>query len=191
MVLWRLNYSKYGKPFSLPYLLSQACANHMKKVESAVTERACQLLVGSQTSRTSAEPFRILSIGCGDGTFDAQILSAMMSRHPDVKIHYTGLDIDKETCQKATETLSLLKTNNKVDIKMLTMEFEDIDSVKAEISPCDLVLAVHVLYYMKDIKKALTDVQMLTKTNGKFKSCMQTHNQRSMAVNILFKVDLP
>ena len=188
---WLMRLHETIKPYSLPCLLSQVCANHMKKAESAVTEQACQVLVGSQTSRTSAEPFRILSIGCGDGTFDAQILAAMMSRHPDIKIHYTGLDIDKETCQKATEALSVLKTNDKVEIKMLTMDFEDIDSVKAELSPCDLVLAVHVLYYVEDIKKALTDAQMLTKTNGELKSCMQAHNQRSMAVNILFKVDLP
>lgn len=48
---------------------------------------------------------------------------------------------------------------------MFTMDFEDIDSIKSEILLCDLVLAVHVLYYMKDFRKALTDAQALTKAN--------------------------
>ena len=142
----------------------------MKKAEEAVTKRACQLLTESRASRMSSsssvvEPFRVLSIGCGDGTFDAKILQAMINKHPDTKIHYTGIDIDKEVCDKAVEELGALKASDKVEIKMIAMDFEEIDSIKDEISPCDLVLAVHVLYYMKDFRKALTDAQALTKAD--------------------------
>lgn len=92
----------------------------------------------------------------------------MISKYPGIKIHYTGIDIDKDTCQKAMEVLSALKTSQEISIKIITMSFEDIDdSFKAEISPCDLVLAIHSLYYAKDMRKALTDLQSLTKTNGK------------------------
>ena len=85
------------------------------------------------------------------------------------KVHYTGIDIDKEVCEKAVEELGPLKASDKVEIKMFTMDFEDIDSIKCEILLCDLVLAVHVLYYMKDFRKALTDAQALTKANhGKY-----------------------
>ena len=171
----RVNTSKFAKVivnwcFILRYFLSlQACASHMNKAEKAVANRACQVLAESQASRNTTstssadQPFRILSIGCGDGTFDARILQAMFSKYPDIKIHYTGIDIDKEVCEKAREELGTLKANHEVEIKMFAMSFEDIDSIKAEISPCDLVLAVHVFYYMKDFKKALTDAQALTK----------------------------
>ena len=112
----------------------------MKKAEEAVTKRACQLLTESRTSRMSSlssadpEPFRVLSIGCRDGTFDAKILQAMINKHPDTKIHYTGIDIDKEVCEKAVEELGALKASDKVEIKVITTEFEAIDSIKYEIA---------------------------------------------------------
>ena len=140
-----------------------------KKVKFAVTEKACQALSESQASRTSAacaEPFRILSVSCGDGTFDAIVLQAMISKCSDMKIHYTGIDIDEDTNQKAMEELSALKTkfNDKVEIKIMTM---DMHSLKEEIPPCDLILAIHVLYYATDLRKVLTDVHALLKTDGK------------------------
>ena len=147
----------------------QAGPSYEKKVEIAVSEKACQLVAESQTSKTSAEPFRILSIGCGDGTFDAEILQAMIDKYPDIKIDYTGIDIDEASCQKATEELSALKKklNDKVEIKIITM---DMNSFNAEIPPCDLILAMHVLYYAKDLRKVLADIRALLKTDGKF--CM-------------------
>ena len=140
-----------------------------KKVKFAVTDKACQILTESQVSnsRTSAsEPFRILSIGCGDGIFDAIILQAMISKHPDIKLDYLGIDIDEGTCQKAREELSVLKkTSDKVKIRILKM---DMHSLTTEISAsCDLVLAIHSLYYAIDLRKVLTDVHALLKTDGK------------------------
>ena len=142
----------------------QASASGAKKTEIVVSEKACQLLTESRTSKTSAEPFRILSIGCGDGTFDMKILQAMINKYPDIKIDYTGVDIDKESCQKATEELSALKKNNKVAIKIVTM---DMNSFNTEIPPCDFIFALHVLYYAKDLRKVLADVHALLKTDGK------------------------
>ena len=138
----------------------------MNKAERAVAEKACQVLAESQASTSSAsKPFRILSIGCGDGTFDAKIIQAMIRKYPDVKIHYTGIDIDKGACDRAKEEVGVLKDNHEVEIKILAMDFEDIDSIKTEISPFDLVLAVHSFYYMKDLRKAITDAQTLTKAD--------------------------
>ena len=106
-----------------------------------------------------------MSIGCGDGTFDAIILQAMISKCPDMKIHYTGMDIDEDTNKKAMEELSALKTklNGKLEIKIMTM---DMHSLKSEIPPCDLILAIHVLYYAVDLRKVLTDIHALLKTDG-------------------------
>ena len=140
----------------------QASASYEKKAEIAVSEKACQLLAESQASKPSTEPFRILSIGCSDGTFDANILQAMINKYPDIKIDYTGIDIDEASCQKAIDELKE-KLNNKVAIKIITM---DMNSFNAEIPPCDLILAVHVLYYTKDLRKVLADVCALLKTDG-------------------------
>ena len=150
-------------------LLSQASASNTKKVEITVIEGAHQLLDESQASRTSpsAEPFRILSIGCGDGTLDAKILQAMISRHPDVKIDYTGMDIDEEICQNAMMELSAMNTkfNDKIAIRMLTMDINSINLM--EVGPsCDLILALHVLYYAKDMRKVLSDIHTFLKPEG-------------------------
>ena len=91
----------------------------------------------------------------------------MINKYPGVKIDYTGMDIDEESCQKAIKELSALKEkfNDKVVIKIITM---DLNSLNAEIPPCDLVLAMHVLYYAKDLRKVLADARALLKTGGKF-----------------------
>ncbi len=137
----------------------------MDKAEQAVADKACQLLAESQATTSAADPFRILSIGCGDGTFDAKIIQAMIRKYPDVKIQYTGIDIDKEVCDRAKQELGTSRASHEMEIKMFAMDFEDIDSIKTEIPPCDLILAVHAFYYMKDLRKALSDAQALTKAD--------------------------
>ena len=99
--------------------------------------------------------------------FDAKILQAMINKYPDIKIDYTGIDIDEVICQKATQELSALKKklNDKVEIKIITM---DMNSLNTEIPPCDLILAMHVLYYATDLRKVLSDIHSLLKTDGKF-----------------------
>ena len=91
----------------------------------------------------------------------------MISKYPDVKIDYTGTDIDEANCQKAIEELSALKkkSNNKVEIKIITM---DMHSFNVEIPPCDLILAIRVLYYAMDVRKVVSDVHSHLKTDGKF-----------------------
>ena len=88
----------------------------------------------------------------------------MINIYPDIKIDYTGIDIDEESCQKAMKKLKE-KLNDKVAIKIIAM---DMHSINVEIPPCDLVLAVHVLYYAKDLRKVLADICALLKTDGKF-----------------------
>ena len=91
----------------------------------------------------------------------------MINKYPDIKIDYTGIDIDEAICQKATRELSASKKklNDKVEIKIITM---DMNSLNAEIPPCDLILAMHVLYYTTDLRTGLSDIHSLLKTDGKF-----------------------
>jgi SAM-dependent methyltransferase len=140
-----------------------------KKEKFTVPNKACQILSKSRVSNYStsaSEPFRILSIGCGNGTFDTIVLQSMMSQHPDIKLDYTGIDIDEVTCQKAREELGTLKkTSDKIEIRILKM---DMHSLTSDIpASCDLILAMHSLYYAVDLRKVLSDVQALLKTDGK------------------------
>ena len=109
--------------------------------------------------------FRIFSIGCGDGTFDIKILQTIAERFPDVKVSYIGTDIDEKFCQKARELLGSVKNTY---VEILIEDYQEIDPSKFSILPCDLVLAIHVLYYMRDITKALIDAQKFRKQDGMY-----------------------
>ena len=97
----------------------------------------------------------------------------MISKYPEIKIDYTGVDIDEESCQKAMEELSLLKTklNDNFTLRILTMDMNSL-TLKGEIPPCDLALAMHALYYAKDTRKDITDVHTLLKADGKSPCCI-------------------
>lgn len=134
-------------------------AAHQETTLQVVIGKVCQLL-----ETKSMTYFRMLSIGCGDGLFDLKILQAITDRFPAIKIHYIGTDIDEQICRKATELLSSLKN---VEVEVRVIDFQQVDSSKiTEIPPCDLVLAAHVFYYMRDINKALSEAQMLRKSDG-------------------------
>ena len=135
-------------------------AVHNEAVKELVAEKACQLL-----QRNCTRSFRIFSIGCGDGMFDLKVLQTITDRFPDIKVHYIGTDIDEKSCQQATELLESVKN---VEVEILVQDYQQIDPAKINIPPCDLVLAIDILYYMEDIKKALVDAQTFRKSDGMY-----------------------
>ena len=83
-----------------------------------------------------------------------------------------GTDIDKRFCQQARELLGSVKNT---EVETLVEDYQKIDPSKFNIPPCDLVLAVHVLYYVRDITKALVDAQKFRKQDG---MCILMHMVR-------------
>ena len=125
--------------------------------------------------KRSTKSFRIFSIGCGDGTFDIKIIQTIAERFPDVKVSYTGVDIDEKFCQQARELLNTVKN---IEVEILVKDYQVIDPSKFNIPPCDLVLAVHVLYYMRDTTKALIDAQKFRKQDGMLQTSVHTYVRR-------------
>ena len=112
--------------------------------------------------RKATKSFRIFSIGCGNGTFDIKMLQTITERFPDVKVSYTGMDIDKKSCEQARELLGAVKN---VEVEIIAQDFQEVDF---NIPPCDLVLAIHVFYYMRDITKALVNTKKFRKQDGEY-----------------------
>ena len=127
-------------------------------MRDTAAEKICHLMKQNDT-----KSFRILSIGCGNGLADGSILQIVTERLPDIEIHYFGIDIDEKCCQEAREQLSSLR-NVKAETSVL--DFEQADCSMAAIPPCDLVLAQHIFYYMKDINTAISNTQKFMKPNG-------------------------
>jgi SAM-dependent methyltransferase len=127
-------------------------------IREQVAKKICHLFKQKVTNS-----FRILSIGCGNGLADWSMLQIVTERLPDVEINYIGVDIDEKCCEQAREQLSSLRN---VKAETYVLNFERVDCSKAGIPPCDLVLAEHIFYYMRDINKAISNAHNLMKPNG-------------------------
>ena len=103
-----------------------------------VVEQASEMVAANQSNT-----FCLGSIGCGDGSFDKEVLTQLMEKYPNLDLHYIGVDVNEMSCQIAQEQLSSLKG---VRFEILAKDFQDVHP--ADIELCDLVVAVHVLYYV-------------------------------------------
>ena len=96
------------------------------------------------------------------------MLQTIAERFPDVKVTYIGTDIDEKFCEQARELLGFIKNT---EVEIIVEDYQETDPSKLNIPPCDLVLAVHVFYYMRDITKALVDAQKFRKPDGMLIYC--------------------
>ena len=121
-----------------------------------VVEQASEMIAANQS-----KTFCLGSIGCGDGSFDKEVLTQLLEKYPNLDLHYIGVDVNELSCQIAREQLSSLKG---VQFEILAKDFQHVRP--ADIEPCDLVIAVHVLYYVASLKTALSCALKLTKQGG-------------------------
>lgn len=128
------------------------------------------------------EQFRLCSIGCGDGKFDAAVVKGISDRFPHINMHYTGkvvctcsfhyyvlvymilgIDLNASCLQLAQTKLSSL--NN---ISVTVMEY-DIQTMSTDgIEPFDMIVTVNTLYYISSLGLALNSARNLLKKNGKY-----------------------
>ena len=143
--------------FSNSYFISQRIQSGTDKVVQRVVD-----CVGEMLSKSSPSVFRICSVGCGNGKVDLQLLTKISEKFPDLRIHFSGFDVNELLLEHAKETLQQLK-NVEVEIAA-----KDIESDGNEFPPYDLVVCVHVLYYMKSLDQALSNMLQLVKKDGEF-----------------------
>ena len=84
--------------------------------------RALEELIGSHSD--SSGPLRILSVGCGSGILDNQLISsiALSSRC----FNYTGVDPNPVACQRFRESFDKLALKN-VELKLKVQGIESLD----------------------------------------------------------------
>ena len=134
---------------------------HMQQVCSKNREKNISFIVGKASEMIKRTTFRICSIGCGDGHFDKEVLTQLLRRYPHLDVQYIGLDVNEFSCQTAREVLSSLEG---VQIKILAKDIQHVSP--ADFDPCDLVIAVHVLYYVESLKTAISCALKVVKPNG-------------------------
>jgi SAM-dependent methyltransferase len=103
---------------------------------------------------------RILSVGCGSGILDNQLISALASSTGTFE--YTGVDPNPVACHRFRENFKKLALPNvKLEVKTEAVESLSINE------PFDVIQLTHALYYFKDPADTLEKLRRLLAPGGK------------------------
>ena len=97
-------------------------------------------------SRSQQRPFRILSVGCGDGDLDLAILQGLVTL---AEVDYLGLEVNPISAQLFREALDECKLQAAHALKF-EIRIETAQTLPQIGEGFDLVLMSHVLYYFAD-----------------------------------------
>ena len=112
------------------------------------------------SKKRSADALRILSVGCGSGILDNQLISALT---PSIgAFEYTGVDPNPVACYRFLEDFRRLDlTGVKLDVKNKTVESLDVNEC------FDVIQLTHSLYYFEDPADTLDKLRKLLAPGGK------------------------
>ena len=120
--------------------------------------RALKELISLHEGSTGA--LRILSVGCGSGILDNQLISAIASS-PE-HFEYTGVDPNPVACHRFRENFEKLALPNvKLEVRTEAVESLNINN------PFDIIQLTHALYYFKDPADTLEKLRRLLAPGGK------------------------
>ena len=112
------------------------------------------------THEGSSGSLRVLSVGCGSGILDNQLISALASSAGTFE--YTGVDPNPVACHRFRENFKKLALANvKLEVKTETVESLNINE------PFDVIQLTHALYYFKDPADTLEKLRRLLTPGGK------------------------
>ncbi len=118
--------------------------------------------------------FRILELGCGDGTLWKEVLGELSEQ-----VEITLSDVSRGMLRDARRNLNTIKTKCKV-----TYENFDCHKIPHKDESFDLVIANHVLFYCEDISKVCKEVRRILNPQGRF-ICSTYGNRHMKEVNDL------
>ena len=105
------------------------------------------------------DPFRVCSVGCGDGKRDCGILrEALKTISNTVAFHFVGIDIDETSSRNAELAFKELSS---INTTILNKDILKVDSVT--LPKFDLVYLNYVHYYIKDLKSLVKMLKQLAK----------------------------
>ena len=120
--------------------------------------RALKELISLHEGSTGS--LRILSVGCGSGILDNQLISAIASS-PE-HFEYTGVDPNPVACHRFRENFEKLALPNvKLEVRTEAVESLNINN------PFDIIQLTHALYYFKDPADTLGKLRRLLAPGGK------------------------
>ena len=131
---------------------------------SSVTDMNVELIVETASKMITThckQTFQLCSIGCGDGEFDKRVLTRLTKTFPNVDLQYVGVDVNELSCQTARETLKPIQG---VKVEVMQCDLQQLSP--GDLKSCDLIIMVHVLYYVEAIQPVLSYTLKLLKPAG-------------------------
>lgn len=108
----------------------------------------------------SSDALKILSVGCGSGILDNQLISAFASSARTFE--YTGVDPNPVACRRFREDFEKLALQNvKLDVRTEAVESLNINK------PFDVIQLTHALYYFKNPADTLEKLRRLLAPGGR------------------------
>ncbi|BCN31280.1 MerR family transcriptional regulator [Anaeromicropila herbilytica] len=99
---------------------------------------------------------KVLEIGCGDGEM-WRVNENLIPKDVDIKL----TDISEGMVNAARESLDHINSN-------ISFQAMDCHEMPFEDGEFDIIIANHVLFYLKDLDKALSEIKRVMKPNGIF-----------------------
>ena len=130
--------------------------------------------------RRGGGPISVLAAGCGDGTLDAPLASALADVRPARPVRYVGLDPYDASTRAFTSALRDL------DRPTLTTEVHTTTFDGAQVTGTfDLVTFVHSMYYVPDVEQTLTSAYALLRPGGELIVLSAPRAQLNALVEVL------
>jgi len=106
-------------------------------------------------------PVAVLSVGCGDGTLDAQLAAVLADAEPLRPVRYVGVDPHGDSTAAFAAALGAL------DRPTLSVETHTATFATARVTgPFDVVTFVHSTYYVSDLEATLLAAHALLRPGG-------------------------
>lgn len=123
-------------------------------------EQILAWFAGDVVPELSSKSTRILSVGCGAGDLDRELLAAGAGHASEVS--YVGIEPDTRQCDRFVASMAF-DAEDSVEVEAHNMGFEEFGDDRS----FDLVLMVHSLYYMVDPRAALEKAIDLVSAEGR------------------------
>ncbi|WP_170219554.1 methyltransferase domain-containing protein [Nocardioides litoris] len=103
----------------------------------------------------------VLSVGCGDGTLDAALATALVDADPGRRVRWTGVEPYAGSAAAFAERLGRL-TGRGLDLEVHATTFDEAPVA----GPFDVITFVHSMYYVPDVAAAVRRAHDLLRPGG-------------------------
>ena len=115
---------------------------------------------------TKSPSIKMCSLGCGDGHLDVKYIVKILSKHPEVNVELLAVDINKSSCDKATEQFTAVALEYAKRFKFSVLCCDILEVPIEEHGSFDVVTVVHTLYFVPALKDVLKKCYELKKSDG-------------------------